>query len=268
MAIKIECTSCGSKFSGKEEFAGRRIRCPKCQAVFRVPGEKVAAAAARDRVEPPAPPPAGPQKPPPKYKQEELDEWNVPEDFEYTFSDEEDPSAARCVYCGADMRPGDVLCMQCGYNRKLGQKITTKTGDDAFADEESSRSTTGIVIGGLEIPWVAFWIGTGVAGATGLTLFLVAPMLLALLLIGLGSLTALIGHFWVIIVAFKEDVTQGLLVWFLPIYWWVYAFTRDEAWLPFLVTLAGAGMVFCGTLLGCSGGADDPAVRLWPSSHC
>jgi hypothetical protein len=36
MSIKFEC-SCGRKMSAKEEFAGRRLRCPECQRVVMIP---------------------------------------------------------------------------------------------------------------------------------------------------------------------------------------------------------------------------------------
>jgi hypothetical protein len=36
MPISFEC-SCGKKMSAKEEFAGRRLRCPECQRVVTIP---------------------------------------------------------------------------------------------------------------------------------------------------------------------------------------------------------------------------------------
>jgi hypothetical protein len=36
MSIAFEC-SCGKKMSAKEEFAGRRLRCPDCQRVLTIP---------------------------------------------------------------------------------------------------------------------------------------------------------------------------------------------------------------------------------------
>ncbi|HQX50905.1 MAG TPA: hypothetical protein PLR25_13410, partial [Planctomycetaceae bacterium] len=40
MAIKVKC-DCGKALSVKEEFAGRRVKCPACQALLRVPKPKV-----------------------------------------------------------------------------------------------------------------------------------------------------------------------------------------------------------------------------------
>ena len=38
MSISIECTECGRRLKVKDEFAGRRIKCPHCQGVQRVGG--------------------------------------------------------------------------------------------------------------------------------------------------------------------------------------------------------------------------------------
>jgi len=37
MAISLGCTGCGRLLQVKDEFAGKRIRCPHCQEVQRVP---------------------------------------------------------------------------------------------------------------------------------------------------------------------------------------------------------------------------------------
>ena len=40
MSILVTCDSCQSALRTKDEYAGRRIRCPKCEAVITVPGEE------------------------------------------------------------------------------------------------------------------------------------------------------------------------------------------------------------------------------------
>ena len=37
MAIQVVCRSCESTYNLKEEYAGRKVRCPKCQGVLEVP---------------------------------------------------------------------------------------------------------------------------------------------------------------------------------------------------------------------------------------
>ncbi len=47
MAIKLQC-ACGKNLSVKDEFAGRRVKCPGCQTLLRVPKPKVEEAAFGD----------------------------------------------------------------------------------------------------------------------------------------------------------------------------------------------------------------------------
>lgn len=272
MGMTIECTNCHARFAGKEEYAGRRIRCPKCQNVFRVAGEKVEAAepvaAARAApvavavaVAPPSPPP--PAKPKNKYAGMEIDEWNVPDDFEYSVTDEVDENATRCVFCHAEMKAEDVLCLKCGYNRELGQKMATKTGEEVFAEEERAKSQTSISFGGLSVPKKALWISAGVAAFVALALLLFAPLVLVILLLLAGVLLVLAGQIGVIYVSFQESTLQGVLVWFMPLYWWVYVFTRwDQAALPFLVWGVGMGMIVVAGAIGWSITGDEAAAAM------
>ena len=39
-----------------------------------------------------------------------------------------DPATPACPSCGADLQPGAVLCMQCGYHQTLGKRIQTNFG--------------------------------------------------------------------------------------------------------------------------------------------
>jgi predicted Zn finger-like uncharacterized protein len=41
MAIAISCPSCQSRFSLKDDFAGKQVRCPRCQNVLVVPEEEI-----------------------------------------------------------------------------------------------------------------------------------------------------------------------------------------------------------------------------------
>ena len=40
MPIKFECSECSTTLKVKEQFAGRKIRCPECEAVNRVPTDQ------------------------------------------------------------------------------------------------------------------------------------------------------------------------------------------------------------------------------------
>ena len=55
MAITAHCSSCGATLQVKDEFAGRKGKCPKCQASIRIPEKAVAPAAAPKTTAPTAP---------------------------------------------------------------------------------------------------------------------------------------------------------------------------------------------------------------------
>lgn len=84
MPITITCPSCAHKLKIKDEFAGRKVRCPRCSEVVRAstPEEPVDAA-------PPARPPRTPPSPPPVPERHERDDDDLGDDIENT------PKAAR-----------------------------------------------------------------------------------------------------------------------------------------------------------------------------
>jgi predicted Zn finger-like uncharacterized protein len=43
MTIRLSCPSCEASFQVREEYAGKRMKCPKCSAVVTVPSEEPAA---------------------------------------------------------------------------------------------------------------------------------------------------------------------------------------------------------------------------------
>lgn len=51
MPIRIECSDCGTALKVKEQAAGRKIRCPHCEAVIQVPAENEESDDADDEVE-------------------------------------------------------------------------------------------------------------------------------------------------------------------------------------------------------------------------
>ncbi len=271
MGMTIECTNCHAQFAGKDEYAGRRICCPKCQHIFRVPTADNPEPIILAPVAPAASPAvvvevaAKPTKPKNKYFGVEIDEWNVPDDFEYTVTEEVDHNTHRCVFCHSPMRTEDILCMKCGYNRQLGQKMETKGSDEVAAEEAAKVAVHSISFAGFDIRKKSLAIAGAVALALTCVLFLLAPSILAVLLLLGGLALMFVGGFGVTYVAFQEDTTQGLLTMFLPIYWWVYVFSRwEQASLPFIVWAVGMGMVFAAGAIGWSAAIGEAeAAMVW-----
>ena len=120
MPIKVKCGSCSARFKAKDELAGRRVKCPKCQkpvvieAAAPVPvasAPKAAKAAAHNPL---------------------LD----------ILDEEEVRSRVRgpmCDNCGSEVKRGMVICIDCGFNLETGDQLETEADEDI----ESSAGMTG-----------------------------------------------------------------------------------------------------------------------------
>src|SRR5688500_1395974 len=98
---KFACGQCGRQFAWKPQLAGKLAKC-KCGAVVKVP----------------AAPPTGDE---PDFDAAPRDEYDVADDA---------ASGYRCPSCSAAMTPGSVVCLRCGFNVKLGRKMSTAVGGD------------------------------------------------------------------------------------------------------------------------------------------
>ncbi|MEM6331725.1 MAG: hypothetical protein AAF823_00080 [Planctomycetota bacterium] len=95
------CDSCGRRFSWKPAIAGKKAKC-KCGAILNIPTEDPAAAVADsggfeldlpDDLAPPPPTVATP--------------------------------ASRCINCNHPLKPGAVICLNCGTDQRTGSKVQT-----------------------------------------------------------------------------------------------------------------------------------------------
>lgn len=121
------CPRCGKPCAWTPERAGRRLRCG-CGQVFRLP----TTAGGRVVAETPPPTPEPTPKPKPAAAPE-------PDVYEVDLPDASGaspaglaPGAARanastkCPSCNGKLRPGAVVCMNCGFNLAEGGKIQTR----------------------------------------------------------------------------------------------------------------------------------------------
>jgi hypothetical protein len=95
MAIPLTCGECGKQFKVKEEYAGRKTRCTGCNALIRIPGEKIddkqSTPAPKPRAAPPPLPrtPTAPPPPPQRPPQRIVTIEQPREDFDFDEPDEE-----------------------------------------------------------------------------------------------------------------------------------------------------------------------------------
>ncbi len=98
--MRFSCPSCGKVLNVKDEYAGKKARCPGCQEGLTVPYAPEAAEAA-DAATSAAPA----------------------------------PSASACPSCGGALPDGAVFCVACGYDLRSGKQLQTVTGGAAEEDE-------------------------------------------------------------------------------------------------------------------------------------
>jgi len=128
LGIVVTC-DCGSRFAARADLAGKTLGCPKCGASLTVPSP---ASAPAPRAAPPKSAPAPARAPASKAPAPKapapadigpaaglgdlLDEVGL----------KTTKTGARCQKCRADMKPGTMLCVQCGYNHETGEQTPTK----------------------------------------------------------------------------------------------------------------------------------------------
>jgi hypothetical protein len=230
--IRLSCPGCKKKLAVGDHLAGRIVVCPECKGKARVPK--------------PAPPAVQPAE-----AVEALEEVEELEEVE-------DVLPARPQKTGIKPAPG-----QAGPRRPAGEdedRPRRRPRDD-YEDEDDrprrrrrpkprrirlkSESGEGIFsegIFGMEIFSVVI-IGLALLAVPLLALCFVPGfgVLFILLAGGLGSLMAIGGGVWLLIVAFSEDSTTGFLCLFVPFYMFYFVLTEFETCRrPFLVY--GLGM--------------------------
>jgi len=142
--IKFHCKHCNGKIGVKEEYAGKRVRCPKCKEPVRVPepeveedfelemiseGDPFAGGAASDLAALAA--------------MEEGADAQIP-------GYEAPPRGNPCPSCGTACAPRAKLCTHCGYNFKT--KGATQTHVQAAAPSYGTHRAGGSSSG--EMGWL------------------------------------------------------------------------------------------------------------------
>jgi hypothetical protein len=143
-----------------------------------------------------------------------------------------------------------------------------------------SRATSNLVKlpGGFKLsPFALTLVGFGAAGVVLILIgfvfsFVFPPVaaVLSILLYGMAMLLMMGGGLWMLVIAFQDDVLQGLLCLFIPFYSLFYLITHfEDCKRPFFVQLVGFALMFGAACplacAGAGGGAPMPPQQ-FPSS--
>lgn len=245
MAIRLKC-NCGKDLSLKDELAGKSIRCPGCKEVLKVPSgnappSRPAAAAPSQPTSFPAAAAAAPAS----------------GGVGSLFDDEGigQLTGPVCMACAKEMRPGTLICMNCGYNTQTGERVQGFTESQVAASEfghaaldeaaahmrrdakvQQQISGTGMPVwmlatilmclGGLAVMGV--FVSNAIAAEEGANSG--SPVPRGMLLVILLFLQACSMYFWIKIMihGFKESALHGFLSLFIGLYALIYAFRRPE----------------------------------------
>ncbi len=118
MAIPAKC-ECGFTVSAKDSYAGKKVKCPRCQRALSIPAKAAVGAAAGPQVN--------------KKLLDLLDDVGV----------KSTPKGPICAACGSEMDPNAVICIECGYNVATGQYLETYTDDEDDDDLVTSDMSAG-----------------------------------------------------------------------------------------------------------------------------
>ncbi len=236
--IRLQCPGCRKNLGVKDELAGRLVACPQCKAKIRVP-QPEPEVEELEEVEDEVPesittaPRPGRRPPPAKTRPRDDDE-----------DEEESREAVR-----RSRRPRDDEEDEEGEEEE--EEPRPRPARKRNKKRRARRSGSGGGMGGLLI---AVGVGAGVCILMIVVSFFVP--FLALIPMVLGWLMAFAGGVWVLVVAFQDDVMQGLLCMFVPFYGLIYIITHfEETKKPLLLEVVGTVLAIVGGCVGGFGGA-------------
>ena len=200
--IKFACPQCQQHIQAEAGYSGMEIACPSCGGRMLVPQ----LATAQSSPSPPVPPLA--------------------------------PAGTACPACGAALAPQAILCTQCGYNLRTGQRLPTRS--PAGRPAAARAPATGRAAAKGDSKWYATpYPYLGLVAVVVLTFYLLGQSIPVMKLA--FALTALLyvvtARIIVVVVAFKDSIGKGFLCLCIEIYTIYYVFKESES--GFLKALYG-----------------------------
>ncbi len=103
----VKCGSCQKKLKAHEKLAGKKVKCPGCGAVLKIPQPGSTATAASSAASSAA---------------------SQREDIPL-----QEPKESTCPSCRKPLSPSAVLCVDCGYDLRSGRKLQTEIDSEESA---------------------------------------------------------------------------------------------------------------------------------------
>ena len=188
MPIKIQCGKCKSRFNVKDEWAGKRAKCPKCQSALTIPTAPTAAHPGGGQ---PASPPQTNPAPIGAAAMTTPPQHNPLLDLLQEAGVQSAPQGPVCPSCAAEMTPDAMICIECGYNIATGEQIQTQSYEDEYSVSDPGQTDADRIMAKAEreieeMPVSAFGQNFG----DGIDSFLIAGIgfviFLVLVAIGVG----------------------------------------------------------------------------------
>ena len=141
MPIKVTC-SCGAKFAAKDELAGKKVKCPKCQVPLVIPAAQGQPSGPQQQQQAPRPVQPAAPAPQPQARPDDIFALAPQEGNRQVASDPfmsellaeagvvSDPNyrGPRCPGCNAPIAQSAVLCVKCGFDLRTGHRIKSEVG--------------------------------------------------------------------------------------------------------------------------------------------
>lgn len=298
MPIKVQC-ACGAAFAAKDELGGRTVKCPKCQQPLKIPTAAAApvgaAAAPRTAGPKPQPPQPGPAAQPGRPLSAPLPSQGGGPGSSHGHWDDvglvaQQAGTAPCPGCAKPMPVNAIVCIQCGYNKKLGRRMETVKQAEATAlpgghnvtvDDLLSKAAQSIEEDKEEerkknregMPWWVYLIG--IFGCVG---FMITMMLLpkavalttgGFIIWGLCIAINIYATIRIYMIAFNESVTEGVLCLVCGFYQLYFIFTHWDQCGGYVIIQMATNIVSSlvqFALEASLGGMEDEAYRLHPAA--
>ncbi len=245
MSIQVTC-QCGKQLTAKDEFAGKRVKCPGCGGPLLIPRPQAQQASASADAA--------------NEMSDLLDDAGVR------------TGIARCPGCGAELAEEAVLCVLCGYDLRRGHRIKTRVGSAVELDGEELGDLPVHGVAQLDaaeralardkieqkhlgkgVPWwVVFLAFIGLVGFAGGMIAMPQDQVVrnsGYILMVAGSLMVVYFSLRLYIDGFKEAALHGILMVIFPPYILYFIFSRWDReggiFIFYVIGLLLCGIGYC-----------------------